>query len=222
MSDIKLTKNELRSQQLRLIELQKYLPTLQLKKAMLQGEVNEARSETALCEVQHTKQREAIETYAALLSEKLSFNLSETTGIKEIRKRYENIAGIEVPYFESLTFHDTDYSLFDTPPWADALVEGLRKLTEASVRIQIAQEKKHALEVELRDVSIKVNLFEKILIPRALNNIRKIKVFLGDQLLSAVSQAKVAKKKIENQKRLLTQRREARVSYKEECICELT
>lgn len=40
-------------------------------------------------------------------------------------------------------------------------------------------------------------MFEKILIPRALKNIKKIKVFLGDQQLAAVSQAKVAKKKIE-------------------------
>ena len=40
------------------------------------------------------------------------------------------------------------------------------------------------------------NLFEKILIPRAKANIKKIKVFLGDQLLAAVSQAKVAKTKV--------------------------
>ncbi|HEY5259666.1 MAG TPA: V-type ATP synthase subunit D, partial [Rhabdochlamydiaceae bacterium] len=49
---------------------------------------------------------------------------------------------------------------------------------------------------ELRDVSIRVNLFEKILIPRAQGNIRKIKIFLGDQQLAAVCQAKVAKQKI--------------------------
>ena len=49
-------------------------------------------------------------------------------------------------------------------------------------------------------MSIRVNLFEKILIPRALRNIKKIKVFLGDQQLAAVSQAKVAKAKIEDHK----------------------
>jgi V/A-type H+-transporting ATPase subunit D len=41
-----------------------------------------------------------------------------------------------------------------------------------------------------------VNLFEKILIPRAQQNIKKIKIFLGDQLLAAVCQAKVSKQKI--------------------------
>ena len=57
-------------------------------------------------------------------------------------------------------------------------------------------EKKRLLEQELREVSIRVNLFEKIMIPRTLQNIKKIKVFLGDQQLAAISQAKVAKRKI--------------------------
>jgi len=41
-----------------------------------------------------------------------------------------------------------------------------------------------------------VNLFEKVLIPRSQENIKKIRIFLGDQQLSAVAQAKVAKRKI--------------------------
>ena len=45
MAEIKLTKNELRNQQNKLSQLEKYLPTLQLKKALLQLEVNEARGE---------------------------------------------------------------------------------------------------------------------------------------------------------------------------------
>lgn len=209
MPTIKLTKNELRNQQTRLAELDKYLPTLQLKKAMLQAEVNEARAEIAQCKVHFEKMHAAVESYSALLTLKVSFDLQETVAIQHVRKRYENIAGIEVPYFESMTFKDVEYSLFDTPPWIDGVVQGLRGLAEASVRIQIAQEKQQALEVELRDVSIKVNLFEKILIPRAESNIRKVKVFIGDQQLAAVSQAKAAKAKIEARKVQSAKRRAA-------------
>lgn len=200
MAEVKLTKNELRLQQTHLGELLKYLPTLQLKKAMLQTEVNEARAEVVLCEQNYQSMHSRIETYSSLLNERLSFNLEEAVAVKEVQKSYENIAGTEVPYFKSITFNEVHYQLYDTPPWVDSLVVGLRGLVEASVRIQIAQEKKAALEEELRDVSIKVNLFEKILIPRAQVNIRKIKVFLGDQQLAAVSQAKVAKRKIEERK----------------------
>lgn len=207
MTTIKLTKNELRTQQARLVELKKYLPTLQLKKAMLQAEVNEARAEIAYCRVHFEKMHAALDTYAALLSLKVSFDLQEAVAVKEVHKRYENIAGIEVPYFDAISFKEVEYFLFDSPPWIDSVIQGLRGLAEASVRIQIAQEKQQALEVELRDVSIKVNLFEKMLIPRAESNIKKIRVFIGDQQLAAVSQAKAAKSKIESRKLQSAQRR---------------
>lgn len=201
MAEIKLTKNELRIQQGRLHQLQKYLPTLQLKKAMLQGEVNEARIEIVKCEDAFEKIHEQVDHYAAILTQGLSFDIRESAKILKVHRRYENIAGVEVPYFEKIDFADFTYTLFDTPAWVDTVIIGLRTLAEAQVRVQIAREKKTALEKELREVSIRVNLFEKILIPRAIKNIKKIKVFLGDQQLAAVSQAKVAKAKIEDRKK---------------------
>jgi V/A-type H+-transporting ATPase subunit D len=200
MAEIKLTKNELRSQQNRLNQLEKYLPTLQLKKAMLQAEVSEARVEIAKCEEEYDRQHQQVELYSPLLAEKITIDLTDSVKIVKVDRRYENIAGVEVPYFEGIEFADFSYNLFETPPWIDPVVKGLRGLAEANVRIKIAREKKTALEKELREVSIRVNLFEKILIPRARNNIKKIKVFLGDQQLAAVSRAKVAKVKIEQRK----------------------
>ena len=203
MAEIKLTKNELRAQQNKLNQLKKYLPTLQLKKAMLQAEVSEARAEIAKCEEEYHRVHAKVEGYSPLLTQILTVNLKDSAKIVKVGRRYENIAGVEVPYFESIAFADFSYNLFDTPPWVDPVTRGLRELAEANVRIKIAREKKTALENELREVSIRVNLFEKILIPRAARNIKKIKVFLGDQQLAAVSQAKVAKAKIEERKEAL-------------------
>lgn len=205
MAEVKLTKNELRAQQNRLAQLQKYLPTLQLKKALLQLEVNESRQEINKLEHHYKTVHEEVESYSALLSDKSEVDPMGAAEIVDIQKRYENIAGVEVPYFDGITFADFSYSLFDTPAWFDGVVKGVRGLSEAQVKIDIAREKKAALEKELREVSIRVNLFEKILIPRSLNNIRKIKVFLGDQQLAAVSRAKVAKNKIEEHKKYLAQ-----------------
>lgn len=201
MAEIKLTKNELRFQQTRLNQLNKYLPTLQLKKAMLQTEVNDARIEVAACEEAFRENQSHVDAYSALVTENLSINIADSAKILKIHRRYDNIAGVEVPYFEGIDFADFSYSLFDTPAWVDVVTKGLRSLAESQIRIQIAEEKAMALEKELREVSIRVNLFEKVLIPRALNNIKKIKVFLGDQQLAAVSQAKVAKAKIEEKRR---------------------
>jgi V/A-type H+-transporting ATPase subunit D len=200
MAEIKLTKTELRDQQNKLAQLLKYLPTLQLKKAMLQAEVNEARLEIAKCEQEYKHEREEVESYSALLTDTVTVDPKQVTQVQELKKRYENIAGVEVPYFDSVTFKEVSYHLLDTPPWIDGVIAGLRKVAASWIKVQVAQEKKTALEKELRQVTIRVNLFEKILIPRAIRNIKKIKVFLGDMQLAAVSQAKVAKRKIEERK----------------------
>lgn len=197
MSEVKLTKNELREQQHKLVQLQKYLPTLQLKKAMLQAEVHDARLKIEQLRASYDKQIARVEEFSRLLTEKTSIDPAEASRIKKVSKHYENIAGIEVPYFEGVEFEAITYNLFETPPWVDSAIIQLRAMAEAHVRVQVMEELKAALEKELREVSIRVNLFEKILIPRATANIKKIKIFLGDQQLAAVSQAKVAKAKKE-------------------------
>lgn len=212
MAEIKLTKNDLRVQQTRLSTLEKYLPTLQLKKAMLQTVVNEARQQIASLEDAFQALRTNVEEFGALLTEKTSIDPLQVAKVSRVEKRYDNIAGVEVPEFVAVIFQEYHYDLFDTPPWVDATIEALQNLTKAQEEVKVAEEKKAALEKELRDVSIRVNLFEKILIPRALANIKKIKVFLGDQQLAAVSQAKAAKSKIEKKKmQVITSWREAQM-----------
>ena len=200
MAEIKLTKNELRAQQNRLNLLLKYLPTLQLKKALLQLEVGEARAEIAKVAGEYDAEKQITDDFAAVLTDRLSFPIDAAVSILEVKKRYENIAGVEVPYLDAIEFRPFTYALFDTPAWVDGALNHLKKLATGKITLEIAQAKKRALERELREVSIRVNLFEKVLIPRAQANIKKIKVFLGDQLLAAVSRAKVAKSKIEAEK----------------------
>lgn len=206
MSELKMTKNALRDEEKRFTQLEKYLPTLQLKKALLQLEINEARLEILEAEERHRKACDEVDFYVELLTEKSPFNPLEAMEVVEVLKRYENIAGVEVPFLDGIVFRSLDYSLLDTPPWIDGMVEGLRRLKKRSIEIEVIREKKKLLEEELRQVSIRVNLFEKVLIPRALRNIKKIKVFLGDQQLAAVGQVKVAKVKIEERKELAKRR----------------
>lgn len=198
---IRLTKNEMRAQKNRLTQLERYLPTLHLKKAMLQVEVNEARLEIVRLENAFHQARLAISEASGLLSEKVGFDLQLAAKVIKIQKRYENIAGVDIPVFEDVLFAPLEYSLFSTPAWLDKTVAELRGLAKQKAKLLLAEEKKKALEKELREVSIRVNLFEKNLIPTAQKNIRKIKVFLGDQELAAVAQAKVAKTKIELRKK---------------------
>lgn len=196
MSVIKLTKTELRSQQVRLGQFQRYLPTLQLKKAMLQIEVNVSLLEISALQEEIARVRESMEPFSSFLAEKVQCDVIGSSEVLHVLKHYENIAGVEIPLFDRVVFREPEYFLFDTPIWTDRTVEFVRELIIVREKLTIAQEKKRALEKELRDVSIRVNLFEKVLIPRSQKNIGKIKVFLGDQQLAAVAQAKVAKAKL--------------------------
>ncbi|MFI5334283.1 MAG: V-type ATP synthase subunit D [Chlamydiales bacterium] len=193
---IKLTKTELRAQQFRLDQLRKYLPTLQLKKALLQMEVSQATHEIEQLRALFEIEEERVKNFASLLSDKSASDLFSAVTIIEVEKSHENIAGVEIPIFENVRFREASYALFDSPAWMEPATEGVRDLLIVREKVRIAKEKKKRLEKELRDVSIRVNLFEKILIPRAQQNIKKIRIFLGDLQLTAVAQAKVAKKKI--------------------------
>lgn len=196
MSALKLTKNELRTQQERLTQLSRYLPTLQLKKALLQFEVNNASLEIAALKVEFAGAFEETENVSSLFLDKTSIDIFDFADVQHVKKHYENVAGIDIPVYDGVFFREPEYFLFDTPVWTEGAAAFLRAMVTVREKINVAEEKKRALEKELREVSIRVNLFEKILIPRSAENIKKIRVFLGDQQLAAVAQAKVAKSKI--------------------------
>jgi len=193
MAEIKFTKNALRDQEKKLEQLRKYLPVLQLKKAMLQEEVAIAKAEIHSLEEKQTKCVDKIEGIKKLLE---AYDFSKTALIAEVRKRTENIAGVEVPYLEELLFEPFTYDLLDSPPWLESIILKIRLRETINKTLELADEKRKALEKECREVTLRVNLFEKRLIPEAISHIKKIKVFLGDQELAAVGRAKVAKAKI--------------------------
>ncbi len=207
MSEVKLTKTQLRLEQVKLERLRKYLPTLQLKKALLQLEVIQAVAELEQASSEFATADERVTKYASLLTERSASDLFSAVKVKEVRSRTENIAGVEIPLLEEVLFEDPTYSLFATPLWFESAILGIQGLITAREKKRIAETKKVALEKELREVSIRVNLFEKILIPRSLSAIKKIKIFLSDQQLAAVAQAKVAKKKIMQRKARLQEMR---------------
>jgi V/A-type H+-transporting ATPase subunit D len=59
----------------------------------------------------------------------------------------------------------------------------------------VLQRQRQLLAEELRLTSQRVNLFEKVMIPRTLDNIRVIRIALGDAQTAAVARAKLAKNK---------------------------
>ncbi|MBR0092290.1 MAG: V-type ATP synthase subunit D, partial [Lachnospiraceae bacterium] len=109
----------------------------------------------------------------------------------------ENIAGVTVPSFKELTFKEINYDVEEYPLWVDTAVFRLRDIATLDAFVATLRKQSELLEAELRTTSQRVNLFEKVKIPEAKENIRVIQVYLGDQQTAAVVRGKISKKKLE-------------------------
>jgi len=108
-----------------------------------------------------------------------------------------NIAGVEIPVFKGATFRFMPYDLFSTPLWIDSALERLSTMMLLDLEIKVMDDQAQRLRSELRVTTQRVNLFEKVKIPEAIENIRKIGIYLGDQQTAQVVRGKIAKKNLE-------------------------
>ena len=198
---IKLTKNELKKQKENLKQFQRYLPTLQLKKQQLQSVIMKIRVELEEKEAERTKMVGDLDEWVAVFAENEIFveekKLEQLVQPDKVITGEENIAGVTVPSFKELTFKDINYEVDDYPLWVDTAVFKLRDIATLDAVVSTLQKQVDLLEVELRTTSQRVNLFEKVKIPEAKENIRVIQVYLGDQQTAAVVRGKISKKKLE-------------------------
>ena len=194
MAKIKLTKNELKLQRDALKRFERYLPTLQLKKQQLQLEVRQAREQLAMLEEQDRKELRASEQDQALFAA-LPENADKLQEVLEWRVATKNIAGTEVPAHAGLSWRKDDVELFETPLWLDEALAMVEHRTELLLKRRLVEETLNCLEDELRVVTQRVNLFEKVKIPSAMENIRRINIYIGDQQTNSVGRSKIAKAK---------------------------
>lgn len=199
MATVKLTKNELKRQKDQLKQYERYLPTLQLKKQQLQTVVSRVEAEKAAREAEYAALTEGVDTWVAVLAENraLPEGGKLESLIRPVRavRVTENIAGVRVPVFKELLFADPEYDVRAYPLWVDTAVERLRDIARTRVLLDTLREQIDLLQKEFRMTSQRVNLFEKVMIPAARENIKKISIYLGDQQTAAVIRGKIAKKK---------------------------
>lgn len=193
MAKIKYTKNELKAQRDALARFRRYLPTLQLKKQQLQMELRGLDAQIAAKRAEEEAARADLAAWVKLFSE--PFDFTPFIQVKDIVRSFGNIAGVAIPIFGTISFADETPDLFETPAWVDGGIALLRQLIRLRVERQIVEEQHRLLADELRTTSQRVNLFEKVKIPECRENIRVIRIFMGDQQTAAVARSKIAKGK---------------------------
>ena len=196
MAKIKLTKRELKSQRDALKQFQRYLPTLQLKKQQLQLEILQQDLTLETRKQALFKKKQAIDLWIGLLSER-AVDLGSHLLPRKIITHSKNIAGTDISVFDGIEFDPEEYDLFVAPLWIDAAIEAFKAVIILSREISMIEQGIVILRQELRITAQRVNLFEKVKIPEAEENIRLIKIYIGDQMANAVGRCKIAKRKIE-------------------------
>ena len=196
MAKIKYTKTEQKHQQDSLKQFQRFLPTLQLKKQQLQQEVRLSLDKLA---ANRQARKTALDNLAGVLlffSETAEAEkFTALVKVQSIRCSTTNIAGITIPVFEGVNFVETEWDLLTTPWHTDDCVAALKESLSLRAEGKVLEKQYQLLLAELTTTTQRVNLFEKVKIPECKENIRRIKIQLGDMETSAVARSKIAKSK---------------------------
>jgi len=196
MAKLKLTKNEQKKQKDSLKRFERYLPTLMLKKQQLQAEIRTV--EIRVAELRHIKERtdESFKKWIGIFGEEGVFT-PDILRIVKLLAGEGNIAGVAIPIFEGAEFETAQYDLVQKPLWLDLAVDNMKKGLLLDLEMQTMEEQQRRLKKELQTTSQRVNLFEKVKIPEAKANIKKIGIYLGDQQTAAVVRGKISKRGME-------------------------
>ena len=198
MAKIKYTKNELKKQKDNLKRFTRYLPTLELKKKQLLMEIRQIQNNVERLHKEIDKTAAEVEQWVDVFAEDIDLN--EYFEMKEIISGTGNIAGIDIPLFEDVTFEDMEYDLYETPLWIDSGIQVSKEQVKRHAELTVCEQQEKIIRDELRVTIQRIKLFEEVKIPEARENIRVIQIFLGDQMTAEVVRGKIAKAKIEKKK----------------------
>ncbi|WED43356.1 V-type ATP synthase subunit D [Legionella cardiaca] len=194
MTQIKLNKASLSLEQKNLKNYQKYLPSLELKRKKLLSERNIVNDQLQVFKEREKTLKDNIEKNLPMASEYIPL-VKQLVKIAAIDMREENIVGVKLPIFNSIQFNIQDYAYLNTPHWFENLISAVRALTEIRLQTEVTLSRLQLLTKSIQTVTQRKNLFEKVLIPNALNHIRLIQIFLADSERAAVVRSKIAKRK---------------------------
>lgn len=202
MPKIRFTKNELKRQKDNLKMFMRYLPMLQLKKQQLQIEILKLYKKMEDLQLEIQTFKDALNTWIDVFSEDVG--IKDLITISKIDISTGNIAGVDIPVLNKIEFGEKEYDLMAMPIWVDYGIIAMKKYITLKINYRILEKQLDAIKEELRITTQRVNLFEKVKIPQAEENIRRIQIYLGDMQTNAVVIGKIAKDKIERKQEVFT------------------
>jgi V/A-type H+-transporting ATPase subunit D len=193
MARVPLSKSQLRKEKESLVSYRRYLPALDLKRQQLMGE--RVHAVRAIGEAEKKVVGAAAEAGAALpMLADSRIDVSGLVTLGKIEYGTQNVAGVSLPVLRSVEIIRAPYGRMVRPHWVDAVVERLEAAIRLRIEVDVARQRLAKLEKAVATTTQRVNLFDKVLIPEAEANIRRIMVYLGDAERAAVVGGKIAKR----------------------------
>lgn len=194
MSRLSLNKSTLNREAGQLVVYQRVVPALDMKRKQLMAARSKARNALAtVAQGQSVLEASVIKNFPALDQSTLA--LGEVVQITELVYGEDNIVGLVLPRLDKVVIEHVDMCRPATPIWSDLLIEVLEQSCRLWLDYQVLRERLQRLDAAVLKATQRLNLFEKVLIPRAQKNIRRIRIALADNERAAVVRAKIAKQK---------------------------
>lgn len=194
MPRLQLNKSSLARETRDLQTFQRYLPSLDLKRQQLMAE----KAKTLQNRRDLKKQLEQVLSTIRIRVPMVANDdvaLDDLVCIEQVVLTDVNVTGVVLPSVKDVRIQIQEYSLLAKPHWVDNYVILLSQALVISVKIDVESQRQRILNDAIKTITQRVNLFEKVLIPKALSNIKKIRIYLSDEQMASVVRAKLAKKK---------------------------
>lgn len=194
MARLQLNKSSLARERAQLKSYERFLPSLDLKRQQLMGERAKAQAEVSQLRAQ-------VKALAAEVGQNLPMLANEGVSLEglvrltDYHTGLENVVGTKLPVLDRIEVEIAPYSPMAKPHWVDDVARLLQDMLRARLRVKIAQDRVAILDDAVTTITQRINLFDKVLIPNAKANIKKIAIYLNDEEMAAVVRSKIAKKK---------------------------
>lgn len=193
MPKLALNKSSLHRRMARLKTYEHFLPSLDLKRRQVVAERARARQ---LLEQTRGELDELLASVGRdlpmLANDRV--DLAGLARVEDVVIEEESLVGIHLPVLRHVAVHTHPYALLAKPHWVDEVAARLGQSLGLRLRLQVQEERGRRLDEAVRRLTQRVNLFEKVLIPRTREEIRRIGIHLADAERARVVQAKIAKR----------------------------
>lgn len=194
---VKPTRFELLKLKRKLEQVEKGASLLEKKHSLLLSTIE--RESKALKELRKEFEKELEATFLPYLQARAAMGHASMESASrdlpplEIKVRWENIRGIQIPALKVEEFEQVNYSLRETNSFFDNAVKGISPLVQKYVEYVSKEHMIEILKREAHETMIRVNALEKVLIVAIKAEIKKIEGQIEELEIEEIARLKTVK-----------------------------